>query len=104
MQGDSVWVREGSVRVVSSEARNQDLELGAASYPVARRQAAAWFGASRRSSGSVSEQTSAAMGQRVWKWQPDGGLMGLGTSPCRIIFLRRTDGSGIGTADNSASV
>ena len=25
----------------------------------------------------------------MWKWQPDGGLAGLGTSPCTIAFLRR---------------
>ena len=29
-----------------------------------------------------------AYGQRVWKWQPDGGLIGLGTSPVRITRLR----------------
>ena len=44
--------------------------------------------------------------QRVWKWQPDGGLTGDGTSPLRMIRRRRrsTSGSGIGTADSSATV
>ena len=43
---------------------------------------------------------------RVWKWQPDGGLTGDGTSPLRMIRRRRrsTFGSGIGTADRSATV
>ena len=45
-----------------------------------------------------------AIGQRVWKWQPEGGLIGLGTSPSRTMRLRLTAGSGIGTADSSASV
>ena len=45
-----------------------------------------------------------AIGQRVWKWQPVGGRIGLGTSPCSGMRLRFTFGSGIGTADSSASV
>ncbi len=44
------------------------------------------------------------MGQRVWKRHPDGGLIGLGTSPSSRMRLRLTEGSGIGTADRSASV
>jgi hypothetical protein len=47
---------------------------------------------------------TAAYGQRVWKWQPGGGLSGLGTSPCTTRFSRRTRGSGTGTAFSSASV
>ena len=44
--------------------------------------------------------------QRVWKRQPDGGLTGDGTSPFRMIRRRRDSmtGSGIGTADRSATV
>jgi hypothetical protein len=43
--------------------------------------------------------------QRGAKWQPGGGLIGLGTSPCsRIgctpVFSQRA----LGTADNSACV
>ena len=47
-----------------------------------------------------------AMGQRVWKMQPAGGLSGLGTSPVRMIRSRciSTAGSGIGTAESSAFV
>ena len=45
-----------------------------------------------------------AIGQRVWKWQPEGGRIGLGTSPCSGMRLRFTFGSGIGTADSGASV
>ena len=42
---------------------------------------------------------------RVWKRQPDGGATGDGTSPLRMIRRRRrsTIGSGIGTADSSAT-
>ena len=56
--------------------------------------------------GSTCRQTSIAYGQRVWKWQPDGGLIGLGTSPARMIRSRRFSitGSGIGTAESSALV
>ena len=44
-------------------------------------------------------QTSSAYGQRVRKWQPEGGLMGLGTAPFKTICLRSTVGSGMGTAE-----
>ena len=33
------------------------------------------------SSGALSRQRGSAIGQRVWKWQPCGGFIGLGTSP-----------------------
>ena len=50
-------------------------------------------------------QMSVAHRQRVWNRHPDGGSMGLGTSPSRIrrslSALRR--GSGTGTADSSAT-
>ena len=56
-------------------------------------------------SGGVSLHTrNCAIGQRVWKWQPRGGFIGLGTSPCRRIRLRFTFGSGTGTAESSAWV
>src|SRR5262249_7711368 len=42
--------------------------------------------------------------QRVWKWQPEGGTIGLGTSPGNGRFTRLTLGFGIGTAVSSASV
>src|SRR3569833_4203 len=66
--------------------------------------ATSWPGALSFSGGTSRLQTSWASGQRVWKWQPDGGLIGLGTSPLRRTRLRFTEGSGIGTADSSASV
>ena len=49
-------------------------------------------------------QRGSAYGQRVWKWQPLGGLIGLGTSPSMIIFWRLARGSGTGAAARSASV
>jgi hypothetical protein len=44
--------------------------------------------------------------QRVWKRQPLGGLMGLGTSPSSRmrLRLRSMTGSGMGTAESSAWV
>ena len=54
--------------------------------------------------GTSLRQRSIACGQRVWKWQPGGGRIGLGTSPCSRMCWRLTCGSGIGTADSSASV
>ena len=38
-------------------------------------------------------------GQRVWNRQPEGGLIGLGTSPFRIIRSRFTVGSAMGIAE-----
>ena len=57
------------------------------------------------SPGIAVAQTSCAIGQRVRKWQPEGGSIGLGTSPSgrcgRGGALR---GSATGTAESSASV
>jgi hypothetical protein len=50
------------------------------------------------------EQISLAMGQRVWNRQPEGGLIGLGTSPLSTIRLLFFSGSGIGIADISETV
>jgi len=44
-----------------------------------------------------------AIGHLVWKWQPVGGAIGLGTSPAKRMRWRFTFGSGIGTDDNSAA-
>ncbi len=38
----------------------------------------------------------------MWKRQPAGGLIGLGTSPLRMIRRRAAPGCGTGTADSSA--
>ena len=54
--------------------------------------------------GERRAQSGRAIGQRVWKWQPEGGRIGLGTSPCSMMRLRFTVGSGIGTAESSASL
>jgi hypothetical protein len=68
-------------------------------------QATQWPSAACFSSGfSVLQRGCCALGQRVWKWQPVGGLMGLGTSPCSMMRLRLMVGSGMGTADSKASV
>src|SRR6185437_2113348 len=66
--------------------------------------AAKCIGATSRSFGSSTLHRSKAYGQRVWKRQPGGGLIGLGTSPARMMRLRFAVGSGIGTAERSASV
>src|SRR4030095_3456580 len=55
-------------------------------------------------SGSTSSQILSLYIQRVWKWQPLGGLIGLGTSPSRMIRFFLTVGSGMGTAESKASV
>ena len=49
-------------------------------------------------------QRSRAYGQRVRKRQPDGGEIGLGTSPCSSIRSRRNPGCGSGMAESSACV
>src|SRR5437899_5776428 len=53
---------------------------------------------------SFCEHDGTRSAQRVWKRHPEGGLIGLGTSPSSRIRLRFIVGSGIGTADRSASV
>ena len=59
-----------------------------------------------RKSGSSVRQRSMAIGQRVLKRQPVGGLIGLGTSPSSGIRRRTRSvvGSGIGADENSARV
>lgn len=57
-----------------------------------------WLGLMRSSSGAFSLQTGLACGHLGWNRQPLGGLIGLGTSPGRMIFIALAFGSGIGTA------
>ena len=54
--------------------------------------------------GSISLQRSITNGQRGWKRQPDGGLIGEGTSPGRIISSRTTSGCAGSAAEKSALV
>src|SRR5512143_3913828 len=59
---------------------------------------------SRNSGSSIAQISNCAMGQRVWKRQPEGGFNGLGTSPLSTIRVRLILGSGIGMADINALV
>jgi len=59
-----------------------------------------WLGDNSSKGGSSALQMPSAYGQRVRKWQPEGGLMGLGTSPFSTICLRSIVGSGMGTAES----
>ena len=68
------------------------------------RHATWWPGATSRSSGSTCAHCSIAIGQRVLNRHPEGGLIGVGTSPCRMILLLFRLGSGMGIADNRACV
>src|SRR5579872_4929679 len=74
-------------------------------------QATVWSGAADAiaiNGGSVVAQISWAFQQRVRKRQPEGGLIGEGTSPVSRIRSRAAAslrvGSGIGTAESSALV
>ena len=61
---------------------------------IGRWQAAGCSGPSPRrgsSGGSSLTQTGAALGHRGWNRQPDGGAMGEGTSPARMICFRWSD-------------
>src|SRR5690606_36195913 len=71
---------------------------------VRRWQETKWPGPTCCNRGVSARQRASAYGQRVWKWHPGGGVTGLGTSPCRIVFLRLIFGFGTGTAERSASV
>ena len=70
----------------------------------AKWQALMWPPPMSRSGGSSVLQISCAIGHRVWKRHPDGGLAGDGRSPFSTIRSRRTVGSGTGMADSSALV
>ena len=77
----------------------------------AKWQATSWPVDSSRSNGtSVAHRSGlpsrSRSQQRVWKWHPDGGFTGDGTSPRRMIRRRwrSTSGFGIGTADSRATV
>src|SRR5688500_18562721 len=72
--------------------------------PVRTWQATQWPGEISLSTCSFCEHDGTRRPQRVWKRHPDGGLMGLGTSPSSRMRLRFIVGSGMGTADSSASV
>ncbi len=49
-------------------------------------------------------QRSITLGQRGWKWHPDGGFSGLGTSPLSTISSRLSAGCEGSAAANSARV
>ena len=77
----------------------------------AKWQATSWPVDSSRSNGTSAAHRSGLPSrsrsqQRVWKWHPDGGFTGDGTSPRRMIRRRwrSTAGFGIGTADSRATV
>ena len=63
-------------------------------------------GATSRSGGASRAQTGCTIGQRVLKRHPDGGEIGLGISPCRMIRFSDCSrfGSATGSADSSARV
>src|SRR5260370_9788291 len=69
-------------------------------------QATQWRGRNSRNVGRVFLQPSTATGQRGWNTQPEGGLIGLGTSPLvgRNSRCAATQGAGTGTADSNAWV
>ena len=61
-------------------------------------------GAISRKSGTISEHSRIAYGQRVLKTQPEGGLIGEGMSPFKGTALFLAVGSGTGAAARRASV
>ena len=67
-------------------------------------QATSWPGEISRNSGSTRAHSGIAIGQRVRKRHPEGGLIGVGTSPCKTMRSRLCLGSGIGIADSNALV
>ena len=70
----------------------------------AKWQATKWPGAICRNAGASVLQRSHACAHRVWKRHPDGGWIGLGTSPCRTTLWRRSASSICGIAERSAFV
>src|SRR2546430_14319675 len=72
--------------------------------PVRTWQATQWPGDTCFSTCSYWEHDGTRRLQRVWNRQPDGGLMERGPPPPSRNRLRLSVGSGIGTAESSASV
>src|SRR5437660_11233830 len=70
--------------------------------PVGTWQSTQWPGEISLRTCSFSEHDGTRSEHRVWKRQPEGGLIGLGTSPSSRIRLRFIVGSGIATADSTA--
>ena len=64
------------------------------------------WGSISRHGGTVCAQASIACLQRVRKRQPEGGEIGLGISPSRMMrrSVRISKGSGTGSDDSSACV
>ena len=67
--------------------------------PSNRWQATKCPGETSRRAGSNREQCGMTKGQRVWKWQPDGGLSGDGTSPFSSISSSCRPGQATRTAE-----
>ena len=65
--------------------------------------AAPWSAPWLSSIGSTSAQIGCAIGQRVRKRQPEGGSIGLGTSPVRTMRLLFRPGTGSGFAESRAT-
>src|SRR6266508_3591235 len=63
-----------------------------------------WPEATALSAGSTREHCSMANGPRGWKWHPEGGSIGDGTSPLRIMSSRGASGSAGSAAAKSAFV
>ena len=59
---------------------------------------------SRQGGSSFTQMSPRKRGQRVWKRQPEGTSMALGTVPLRRMGFCFTSGSASGTAESSASV
>ena len=87
---------------------NAYLVMECASHPTptsSRMHATEWPGATSRSArASGSAQAGSANGHRVRKTQPDGGFIGLGTSPSSSMRDFGASGSGSGAADSRAMV
>src|ERR1700723_2994565 len=96
MQGTPVEAAKGGTRAALSTEERTHAAIGTTCPPgtLSRWQAETWPSPTGRSSGSSTRQRSNANGQRVWKRQPVGGLIGLGTSPVRMMRWRFAVGSG----------
>ena len=68
-------------------------------HDVGKWQATGWPWPRSISSGSSIAHMSLAIGQRVRNRQPDGGLIGLGTSPCSTIRWRSRSMHRVGLGD-----
>ena len=92
------WVISAGIAAAACRASSRARSVRSVSV-IGKWQATVWPVASSRRSGSSLAQSSWAFQQRVRKRQPEGGSMGLGTSPVSRMRVRWAACAAVGVGD-----